>query len=133
LSAKLLTDGGFSTIDDIEQTTQAGAVLYTPVKEQERQKRAGLDPFVPKPGDSLEVAARRVRMGTAAAQASCKLRAATAELSNARLVNYGVYQVPVRGLAKVKAVRWWHVLAVNLLRAAALRVASKEKLRATAA
>jgi transposase len=118
---QLLTDGGFSTIDDIEATTQGGTTVYTPVKEEEKQKQAGKDPFTPKPGDSEAIAQWRLRMGTVAAQALYKLRAPTAELSNARLRNQGIYQMRVRGLAKVKAALWWHVLAVNLLRAAVLR------------
>jgi hypothetical protein len=121
---QLLTDGGFSTVDDIEATEQGGTTVYTPVKEEEKQRQAGKDPFVPKSTDSPIIANWRIRMGTVAAQELYKLRASTAELSNARLRNQGIYQFGVRGLAKVKAVLWWHVLAVNLLRAEALRAAS---------
>jgi transposase len=117
----LLADGGFSTIDDIEQTTQGGTSVYTPVKEEGKQKEAGKDPFAPKPKDSPTIAEWRQRMGTAEAKELYKLRAPTAELPNARLRNQGVYQMRVRGLAKVKAALWWHVLALNLLRAAVLR------------
>jgi transposase len=121
---KVLTDGGFSTIADIEATEQGGTTVYTPVKEEAKQKAAGKDPFVPKQGDSPVIANWRIRMGTVAAKELYKLRPATAELSNARLRNQGIYQFGVRGLAKVKAVLWWHVLAVNLLRAVALRAAA---------
>jgi transposase len=117
----LLTDGGFSTIEDIEQTTQGGTTVYTPVKEEAKQKDAGKDPFAPKPKDSATIAEWRQRMGTDAAQQLYKLRAPTAELPNARLRNQGIYQMRVRSLAKVKAVLWWHVLALNLLRARVLR------------
>jgi transposase len=119
----LLTDGGFSTIDDIEATTQGGTTVYTPVKEEAKQKETGKDPFAPRPKDSPIIAAWRERMGTPAAQELYKLRAPTAELPNARLRNQGVYQMRVRGLAKVKAALWWHVLALNLLRAEVLRAA----------
>jgi hypothetical protein len=122
---KLLTDGGYSTADDIEATTQGGTEVYTPVKEENKQREAGKDPFAPKPGDSPIIAAWRVRMGTEMAKTLYKLRAPTAELSNARLRNQGIYQMRVRGLAKVKAVLWWHVLAINLFRAHALRAAKK--------
>jgi transposase len=131
--ANVLTDGGFSTVDDIEATEQGGTTVYTPVKEEEKQKKAGKDPFVPKRNDSPIIAQWRQRMGTDAARDFYKRRAPTAELSNARLRNQGVYLLPVRGLAKVKAVLWWHVLAVNLLRAVVLRAAkaeAAEKLRA---
>src|SRR5262249_11818579 len=127
----LLTDGGFSTIDDIEETTQAGTTVYTPVKEEEKQKKAGKDPFTPKPADSPIIAEWRQRMGTEAAQQLYKVRAPTAELSNARLRNQGIYQMRVRGLAKVKAALWWHMLAVNLLRAAVLRAAARSNSRET--
>jgi transposase len=119
----LLSDGGFSTIADIEETTQGGTTVYTPVKEEAQQKAAGKDPFTPRPKDSPAVADWRQRMGTDAAKEFYKLRAPTAELPNARLRNQGVYQMRVRGLAKVKAALWWHVLALNLMRAVVLRAA----------
>ena len=37
------------------------------------------------------------------------------------LCNQGMYQVRVRGLAKVKTILLWYALALNLLRAEALR------------
>lgn len=119
----LLTDGGFSTINDIEETTAGGTIVYTPVKEEVKQKKAGKDPFAPKPGDSPVISAWRQRMGTDAAKELYKLRAPTAELPNARLRNQGVYQMRVRGLEKVKAALWWHVLVLNLMRAEVLRAA----------
>ena len=119
----LLTDGGFSTIHDIEETTQGGTTVYTPVKEEAKQKEAGKDPFAPRPKDSPTIADWRKRMGTDEAKKLYKLRAPTAELPNARLRNQGVYQMRVRGLAKVKAALWWHVLALNLVRAVVLRAA----------
>ena len=120
---KLLTDGGFSTVADIEATTQEGTTVYTPLKEEDKQRAAGKDPHAAKPGDSPVIAAWRERMGTTLAKLLYKLRGPTAELSNARLRNQGIYQMRVRGLAKVKAALWWHVLAINLLRAEVLRAA----------
>jgi hypothetical protein len=122
----LLTDGGFSTMKDIEETTQAGTKVFTPVKEEAKQKAAGKDPFAPKPKDSETIAEWRQRMGTEEAKQLYKQRAPTAELPNARLRNQGVYQMRVRGLAKVKAALWWHVLVLNLLRARVLRAARAE-------
>lgn len=126
-----LTDGGFSTVQDIEATEKLGTTVYTPVKEEEKQKQAGKDPFAPKKNDSPIIAEWRKRMGTEAAKELYQRRAPTAELSNARLRNQGIYQLAVRGLTKVKASLWWHVLAVNLLRAAALRAAAAAKQKAT--
>jgi transposase len=121
----LLTDGGFSTLADIEATEQAGTTVYTPVKEEEKQKAAGKDPFAAKPGDSPIIAAWRARMGTEPAQELYRLRGQTAELPNAHLRNQGVYQVGVRGVAKVKAALYWHVLILNLMRARMLRAAKE--------
>ena len=117
----LLTDGGFSTIADIEETTTGGTKVYTPVKEEAKKKEAGKDPFAPMPKDSPTIAEWRQRMGTDEAKTLYKLRAPTAELPNARLRNHGIHQMGVRGLAKVKAALWWHVLALNLMRAVVLR------------
>lgn len=117
----LTSDGGFSTIDDIEATSAAGTEVYTPVKEAKRLLEEGKDPYAPKPGDSPTIADWRVRMGTDLAKAIYKLRAQTAELTNAYMRNHGLYHVNVRGLHKVKTVLLWHVLAHNLLRALVLR------------
>jgi transposase len=119
----MTSDGGYAIITDIEATESAGTTVYTPVKEEEKQKLAGKDPFAPKRGDSPIIAAWRIRMGTEAAQALYRLRCQTAELSNARLRNQGIYQMQVRGLAKIKAALYWHVLVINMLRAHALRAA----------
>jgi transposase len=122
---KLTSDGGFSTIGDIEATTATGTEVYTPVKEAKRLLDEGKNPYTAKAGDSPTIAAWRERMGTDLAQALYKLRAQTAELTNARMRNHGLYRVNVRGLHKVKTVLLWHVLAHNLLRALALRSASE--------
>ena len=118
---QLLTDGGFSTIEDIEQTTVAGTTVFTPIKQAKQQIAEGKDPYAPKPGDSATIEEWRKRMGTDLAKSIYKLRAQTAELTNARMRNQGMYQVKVRGLAKVKTVLLWYALALNLLRAEALR------------
>src|ERR1700754_604477 len=57
----LLTDGGFSTKQDIEATIQGGTTVYTPVKEEAQQRAAGKDPFAPKPKDSPTIAEWRQR------------------------------------------------------------------------
>ncbi len=60
-------------------------------------------------------------MGTEEAKQIYKERAATAECVNAIARNRGLHQFNVRGLAKVKAVILWYVLAHNMMRAVALR------------
>jgi len=119
---EVLADGGFATLDDI-QTMHADhqVVVYAPVKDEEKKREAGVDPFAPRPRDPEGVALWRQRMGTAAAQAIYRERAQTAEWANAGMRNRGLYQFRVRGLAKVKAVVLWYVLAHNLLQATLLR------------
>ncbi len=67
-------------------------------------------------------------MGTDEAKEIYKERAATAECVNAIARNRGLQQFNVRGLAKVKAVILWYVIAHNMMRAVALR-AEREKVR----
>jgi transposase len=119
---EVLADGGFATLDDI-QTMHADhqVVVYAPVKDEEKKRSAGVDPFAPRPRDPEGVAQWRQRMGTAAAQAIYKERAQTAEWANAGMRNRGLYQFRVRGLAKVRVVALWYVLAHNLLQATLLK------------
>jgi transposase len=119
---EVLADGGFATLDDIQTMHATHQVLvYAPVKDEEKKRAAGLDPFASRPRDTEGVALWRQRMGTAAAQAIYRERAQTAEWANAGMRNRGLYQLRVRGLAKVKAVVLWYVLAHNLLQATLLR------------
>jgi transposase len=119
-----LTDGSFAVIDDIEKMERDyGTVVYTPVKEEEKKRAKGIDPFAPCPGDSDIIARWRKRMGTTAAQAIYKERAATAELANAHTRNRGLRQFLVRGLEKVRTVALWHAVAHNFKRRLTLRAA----------
>lgn len=120
-------DGGFATKEDLESMGQRRVKVFTPPKEVEKQQQQGKDPYVPKRGDSPEVAEWRQRMGTAEAQEKYKQRG-KCEWSNAQCRNRGLQQFLVRGLQKVKAVVLWYVLVHNLFRGVALRAA-----RATAA
>jgi transposase len=113
-----LVDGGFVAHADIEASATAGVTLYAPLPatratappaEQSRSK-AG-------PG----VRAWWARMETDAAKAIYKLRAQTVEWANAGLRQRGLYQVRVRGQAKVRAVLLWFALIHNLLRGRALQ------------
>ena len=117
------TDGGFSTLDDIVKVSQRGTTVYTPVKDAEKKRKQGQDPFAPRPGDKPEVAAWRQRMGTAEAQAKYKDRP-KCEWTNATCRNRGLTRLLVRGLEKVKAVALWYGLAVNVLRLLAVRAAA---------
>jgi transposase len=114
---ELLTDGGYSTVDDITAVSAAQVVVYTPIKEEERKRAKGIDPFAPLPSDSPEVAAWRQRMGQPETKLIYRDRASTAEWVNAQARNRGLQQFRVRGLLKVKAVAMWYAIVHNVLRA----------------
>src|SRR6266852_7286454 len=123
LPEAMLVDGGFTTHADIETAHTAGVDVYGPIKEEEKQLAEGKNPYARKPRDGDGVAAWRERMGTDAAKVLYRLRASTAEWTNAQARNRGLYQVRVRGQRKVLAVALLYALAHNLVRAEALRQA----------
>ena len=117
----VLADHGFSRLDDIQRLADAyGAEVYMPVKDAERWRGRGLEPYRPRPGDPPAVGVWRVRMGCEFAREVYRLRASTAEWVNAGCRNRGLYQLRVRGLAKVRACALWQALAHNLTRMATL-------------
>ena len=119
---EVLADGGFVAVDDIETLhTDHQVRVFAPVKDEDKKRAAGRDPFAPQRGDPEGVAAWRQRMGTEAAKQIYAERAQTAEWANAGMRNRGLYQFRVRGLAKVTAVVLWYALAHNLLRTVRLR------------
>ena len=119
-----LADGGFSTLKDIETLESSGTQVYAPVKDEEKKRKKGDDPFERRKGDSDEVAAWRRRMGTESAKEIYKQRAATAEFPNAGCRNRGLLRFLVRGQPKVKAVSLWQALAHNFQRTLSLRAAA---------
>ena len=130
-----LADGGFATKEDIHTLHEEHQVqVYAPVKDENKKREAGVDPFVPRKGDPEGVALWRRRMGTEAATDLCRTKPArTAEWANAGMRNRGLYQFRVpSGLTKVKAVVLWYVLAHNLLQAVALQAAATAATKLTA-
>jgi len=122
-----LVDGGFASREDINYAaTEHGTQVFAPVREKEKKEKAGKDPFAPLPGDKPAVAEWRQRMGTPQAQELYHLRSSTAEWSNAQARNRGLYQVRVRGLAKVRTVLLWYALVHNWVQGQALRRARAE-------
>jgi transposase len=131
--AAYFTDGSFATLEDIAAVSQRGVTVYTPVKDEDTKRQQGQDPFAPRPGDAPAVAAWRQRMGTEAGRQAYRQRS-KCEWTNATCRQRGLYQVVVRGLAKVRAVALWYGLMVNFLRALALRAeASAGAMRAEVA
>jgi transposase len=109
-----LMDGGFVTLSVIEVAEVERRVrVLAPVPEPKDETR---DRYAPLPSDSPAVAAWRQRMGTDEAKDTYKLRAATVECVNAQArTSHGVYQVRVRGRAKVRGVALWVAITHNLL------------------
>ena len=124
--AEYYVDGGFATKDDLQSVGQRGVTVYAPVKEAEKQKEKGKDPYVRKPGDKEHVGAWRERMGRPEAQEKYKQRSKT-EFPNATCRNRGLHQFLVRGLEKVKTVVMWYVLTHNLFRMVALRAERRQQ------
>lgn len=110
-----LMDGGYLTLDDIEQAAEQEVRVYVPPKPpRNRQRRASA--YEPRPGDSPAVAAWRQRMGSEQSKAIYKLRGATSETVNADLKTHrGLRQLTVRGLDKIRCAVLWSVLAYNLM------------------
>jgi hypothetical protein len=107
-----LMDGGFAKHEAIKTIEAQGVRVLAPVPQP---KAAARDPHAPRPTDAAVIAAWRVRMGTDAAKATYKLRAATIECVNAKArMLHGLTQVRVRGVVKVRCVALWVALAHNL-------------------
>ena len=117
---QMLVDGGFTKKEDIVKVSPPHGVttVYAPVQKSKDPER---DPHTPRADDAPAVAAWRQRMASAEAKEIYKERASTAECVNAIARNRGLQQFRVRGLAKVRAVLLWFVLAHNLIRADTLR------------
>jgi len=124
---EVLVDGGFAKKEDIEwvASPELGCTVFAPVSTP---KKDGVDPFLPKPGDSTVIAAWRIRMGTEEAKQIYKDRAATAECVNALARNRGLQRLLVRGRRKVRAITLLFALAHNLLRTVALRAQAQAAL-----
>jgi transposase len=115
-----LVDGGYATIEDLEQVTAAphGCVVYAPLQ---KPKKEGVDVHAPHKGDSEVVAEWRKRMGTEEAKTIYKERARE-ECVNAQARNRGLVQLPVRGADKALSIALWFGLAQNFMRILALGV-----------
>jgi transposase len=119
---EMLVDGGFAKTKAINDVANFApdCTVYGPVLNLTTGAR---DPYQPIKGDSPAVAAWRARMGTDAAKATYKLRAATSECVNAIARNRGLQRFLVRGLKKVRAIALWYALAHNVHRRLALSAA----------
>ncbi len=91
-----LTDGGFAKTEAVEALTAKGITLIGPVPD---------GPSAPMNAPNETAREWRERMATPELKERYKTRGATIELCNARdRCLFGLYQIPVRGLAKVRTV-----------------------------
>ncbi len=121
---EMLVDGGFASLDAIDATEARDCKVYAPVKDAEKQKDAGKDPYARKPHDTARTAAWRERMGEEASQTIYKLRAQTAEWVNALCRNRGFWRTPVRGREKSRIVTTLYAITHNLIHQGNVRAAA---------
>lgn len=115
LPDEFLVDGGFVSIQAIDDAERRGVTVYAPPP---KPRKTTIDPYARKKGDTERTAAWRARMATDEAKEIYKERAATAETTNADLrCRRGLDRLLVRGADKVTSVLLWGALAYNLLRA----------------
>ncbi|MEE4476168.1 transposase, partial [Escherichia coli] len=98
LPGRHLVDGGFGSAEDIEWAHDQGVEVYCPPT----QSKHGTDPYLPRRGDGPGVLAWRARMASEPGKAQYKLRS-ICECIHARWRNWGLRQLTVRGLEKVRA------------------------------
>jgi len=122
-----LLDGGFVSVEAIDEAERNGTTVYAPPKEAQKQLDEGKDPYARKKSDTEATAGWRARMGTPEAKTIYKERASTAEWVNAQTRNHGLYGVRVRGRPKVLVVVMWYVLAHNYGRMKRLREQKAEE------
>lgn len=108
-----LVDGGFVSHANIEGLTELGCTVYAPVPEL---KKEGADKYAPRPTDPPAVAVWRKRMTSEVAKVIYRLRASTAERTNAELRSSGLRHLGVRGVEKVTSAVLLAALAFNICR-----------------
>jgi transposase len=113
---EVLVDAGFGSLKDIDHVKRShGTTTYAPLKNEEKIKERGEDPYAPREGDTAAVVEWRRRMGTEPARAIYKQRSSSAEWVNAGCRNRGLYRLVVRGVEKVRCCALWQAMAHNLM------------------
>jgi len=124
LPCEALVDGGFASLESIESAENRGCKVYAPVKDADKQKKAGKDPYARKKDDTDATAAWRKRMGEELSRNLYKLRSQTAEWVNALCRNRGFQQMPVRGQTRCKIVATLYAITHNLIQQGNVRAAA---------
>lgn len=107
---RYLADGGFTKNADIEWTHAQDIELHCPPPKSKH----GTDPFAPREDDGPGVRQWRERMASETGKA-CYKRRAIHECINARLRQWNLKQLTVRGLRNAQMVLRWFALAYNIL------------------
>ena len=111
---ELLVDGGYVSHSDMQAVSEKGVAILAPLPKAPSGKR---DPSRPRKGDTLEIAAWRLRMQDPQVQEVYRQRAATSETVHADLrAHRGLKQFPVRGLESMQAVALLMAVTYNALR-----------------
>jgi len=121
LPQRHLADGGFSSAEDLEWAHAEGIEVYCPPT----QSKYGTDPCQPRRGDGKGVLAWRERMASEAGKQPYKERS-KCECIHARWRNWGLRQLPVRGVQKVRAVLLLFALTNNILQGHRLAIAQAQ-------
>jgi hypothetical protein len=119
LPAQHLIDGGFNKNDDIEWAHRANVAIHCPPIVNKHNT----DPFAPRDEDGPGVSDWRKRMQSESGKAIYRKRSIH-ECINARFRQWGLVQLTVRGLAKVRIVLTRYALANNILQGERLRRAA---------
>ena len=98
------------------EVNEAGTEVVSTVPRAEQLEKHDKDPHSRQKGDTDEYANFRARMAKPEYKELYRLRPSIAEFPNADCRNRNLRQFRVRGLAKVKTVTLWYVLAFNFLR-----------------
>lgn len=118
---RYLADGGFKSKTDVEKIAKDGCKVYVPLQEKANGKDVKKVHEARK-GESKEVGEWRSRMAEEESKIIYKRRGATVELCNARLREYGLYRLCVRGLEKAKDIANMFAVTHNMMRSIALGV-----------
>jgi transposase len=101
-----VADGGYSAAEDIEWAHQQEVEVYCPPTKSKNGKR--------RKAEGAGVAAWRARMETEAGKAQYKVRT-ICECIHARWRNWGLRQLAVRGIERVRAIVLLYALTNNVL------------------
>lgn len=114
-----LVDGGFAQRDTITTLESRHVTVYAPVRPP-RTTTSGRHCSTPRIDDSPAVRSWRKRMETVEAKAIYKMRASTAEWTNAQARSHGLVPFTVRGIYKALSVVLLVAITHDILRGIAL-------------